>query len=151
MTAARHPIEKVVPETYRVTPSRIDPWRGGWSAAGRFTGEQLRKLPALGLDPATVETVLVRSKATTREMWWPTGSPAPEFRFECPVIGRRRDGRLLILAPAGIACLVAIGGRPKRGEPLVERIEQDPARDAPDRGGGPSSAPAAPSSSGGQP
>ena len=62
------------------------------------------------IDPPTVEVITVRRQATDREMWWPIGSPPPVFAFECPVIHRRADGKVRVIAPAGMVKLVRADG-----------------------------------------
>ncbi len=94
------------------TPSGPNPWHGtiiGYEVVGsaqvggeRFTGEQGRTLREMGLDPDTVEVITVRRQATPREWGNPdTGCLPDVFAFECPVVGRRRDGKIKVISPIG--------------------------------------------------
>jgi hypothetical protein len=86
-----------------ITPSRINPWRGAREPGARWTWGQIHQLRERHYDPETIEGIMVRSVVTPREMWWPTTDQAPVYVFECPIIARRHDGRLLVLSPAGMA------------------------------------------------
>ena len=98
--------EYPLPTSEWITPSKINPWRGAKREGSRFTDWQYRAMARMGLDPLTVETVTVRSLVSQREMWWPTGTPNPVYVFDCPILGRRKDGRLLVLSPRGMEKLV---------------------------------------------
>jgi hypothetical protein len=105
------------PETIYVTPSSPNPWYGAAGPGDRFTRQQLAAMARVKLDPETVAAITVRRNATTREFWWPKGDPAPVFEFDCPILSRRRDGRLNIIAPAGVPAIVLDDGwvaRPKK-------------------------------------
>lgn len=97
-----------------ITPSNIDPWGGAMQEGDRFTSEQVRDMQRRGIDPETVETLKVTRKATSRELWWPSGQPAPVFIFECPVLMRRLDGRVKVISPSGMAKLVYADGSIKK-------------------------------------
>lgn len=105
------PGEHLLPETAYVTPSSINPWRGVRRPDARFTNPQLAAMRREGLDPDAVETIVVRSPATHRDMWWPADDPAPVYLCPCPVIGRRGIDRLRVIAPAGLAGWVWSDGR----------------------------------------
>jgi len=108
------------PATCYITPSKPNPWYGtiiggvadklAVSGGERFTAEQLRILRELGLDPATVDAITVTRNATQRELYWSKLSPTPQFQFDCPVLDRRADGRISIVAPAGLAETVDADG-----------------------------------------
>jgi len=99
-----------LPNKAYITPSNINPWRGGRAEGARWTRSQLRQLEARGIDPAGAEGMMVRSVATERDMWWPKTELAPVFVFECPVLGRRADGRVRVISPAGMVKLVNADG-----------------------------------------
>lgn len=96
MTALPHcgPGEHLLPDTLYVTPSSINPWRGVRRADQPFTNAQLAAMRREGLTAHAVETIVVRSPATHRNMWWPAGDPKPVYLCPCPVIGRRGADRL---------------------------------------------------------
>ncbi len=98
------------PDQIYIVPSKPNAWYGDWNEGERFSGYQLLAMRSLDLDPATVEVITVRRQATDREMWWPIGSPPPVFAFECPVIHRRADGKVRVIAPAGMVKLVRADG-----------------------------------------
>jgi hypothetical protein len=85
-----------------VSPSNQSPWIGWPDKGQRFTRAQIYYLRHRGFDPATVEWIMVRRCATLREMWWGREGPTPAFEFACPIILRRADGRLTILAPIDV-------------------------------------------------
>lgn len=107
------------PDKIVITPSNQSPWIGSVDAPDqRFTLQQLYVLSLAGRDPAQVEAVTVFREATTREMWWPTGSPPPVFQFDCPVVQRLGDGRIKVIAPGGDKKIVLANGwvrMPSRG------------------------------------
>ena len=120
MTAALHVMGRQ-PAEARITPSKPNPWygtiTGGTREAGaikggsRFTAEQDRELARRGIDDTVdVQALTVRRSATMAEAWWPDTQPPPVFEFECPVIGTRADGRLVVISPAGDAKLVQPDG-----------------------------------------
>lgn len=98
------------PETPVIIPSKPNPWYGAIIDGSVFTREQLSELEKRDRDPATVERMTVRRNATDREMWWPNGSLPPVYEFECPVLGRRADGRVRVIAPNGFGKLVYSDG-----------------------------------------
>jgi hypothetical protein len=98
------PGEMLLPQTVHVTPSRPNAWRDVRDPEERYTRHQLRGLSCRGLNPGEVPDVIVRQAATTREMWWPSGSKAPVYLMPCPIIGeRQQDGarQLLVITPDG--------------------------------------------------
>lgn len=97
------PGEHLLPETAHVTPSSINPWRGVRRPDQCFTNAQLAAIRREMLDPDAVETIVVRSPATCRDMWWPAGDPTPIYLCPCPIIGRRGTDKLKVIAPAGLA------------------------------------------------
>ena len=109
------PDELELPETMHFTPSRHNPWRSPKATGARFTYHQLRVMEGLGMDPATVEVVTCRSKATQREFWIPLNTEAPVYVFDCPIIGERPNGRRIVIAPAGDRKIIHESGRLDRG------------------------------------
>lgn len=108
------------PMSMVISPSSQSPWIGWVDRGQRFTRTQIYYLRKRGLDPATVEGVMVRRCATQREMFWGRDDPTPAFEFECPLILRRADGRLNILAPSGESKIVMADGwvaHPKKKRP----------------------------------
>jgi hypothetical protein len=98
------------PACFIVTPSKApSPWIGTWGPGARYSHEQLHTMVVRGLNPETAEAIRVKRKAVSSETWWPTG-PAPVHEYDCPIIQRRADGRLTVLAPAGITTLVFADG-----------------------------------------
>jgi hypothetical protein len=112
------------PSCIRVTPSKApSPWYGaivggektgfnGHSIAGgqRFTEQQVAQLIERGRDVLTVETMTVRRNSTDAEIWSGINQPRPVYEFECPVIHRRADGRVRVIAPSGAEKLVEADG-----------------------------------------
>lgn len=108
------------PAIMKCTPSRANAWYGtiiggeigrlGVSGGERFTAQQTYALRDLGWSPDTVETITVTRNATWAEAYWPKTSPTPQYQFDCPVISRRRDGRVNIISPSGLAETVAADG-----------------------------------------
>jgi len=94
------------PERITITPSSPCDWHGGWEADGRMTWQQRAALERAGLDPARVEWLTVRRRASVAEMYWPMGQDAPLFEMPCPVIQRLADGRVKVISPAGINRIV---------------------------------------------
>lgn len=94
------------PDTIVINPSRSYPWYGCWTEGDRLTHGQRAALASRAIDADTVEIITVRRHATTQEMWWPTNQPPPVFEFDCPVLGRQRDGRIRIIAPSGEQALI---------------------------------------------
>jgi len=85
-----------------ITPSNIDPWRSTRGEDQLFTWSQLSALNRLGLDPEKVDFVIVRSKASRRDMYWPSYDPAPTYLLPCPILGRRGTDQLEVISPAGM-------------------------------------------------
>lgn len=95
-------VELELPLSINITPSKISPWRSAKLPGAKFTHAQLREMVALQIDPVTVATVTVRSAATIREYYWPTGQSAPVFVMPCPILRtRERDGSHLVISPNG--------------------------------------------------
>ena len=94
------------PANLRIAPSRSYPWYGYWSPGAQLTDEQIAAAGRAGLDLTAAEIVEVRREATNDEMYRPTGSPAPVYAFHCPVLQRRADGGVKVIAPSGVAKLV---------------------------------------------
>ncbi|MBP8235698.1 MAG: hypothetical protein KAY22_25720 [Rhizorhabdus sp.] len=95
------PRELELPEQVHITPSKQSAWRSPKAPGAKYTYRQLAALRSLGVDPETVPSIAVRSTATAREMYWPTTEPTPVFVIHCPIIGNRRDGRHVVIAPTG--------------------------------------------------
>ncbi|QUT07968.1 hypothetical protein KFK14_11585 [Sphingobium phenoxybenzoativorans] len=103
-----------------ITPSNQGFWEGSIREGDRFTNEQMHSMIVYGLVPGEVETLVVTRPATARELWWPTGTPAPVFEFECPVLGLRKDGKVKVISPSGLAKWVWPDGaitRPRKAPP----------------------------------
>jgi hypothetical protein len=100
------------PEVCYIIPSKPNAWYGAIVEGERFTRQQLAVLKQRSIDPETVEAITVTRNATTREYYWPAGSLAPVFQFECPVVHRRADGRVRVIAPIGDEVLVFADGWP---------------------------------------
>jgi len=96
------------------TPSKPNPWYGdivggtkvlhAEVGGERFTAQQAAALRERANDPLTIATITVKRQATLREAneaCWRVGELRPVFAFECPVIGRGRGGKLMVIAPAG--------------------------------------------------
>lgn len=104
-----------------ITPSNPNPWYGTIVAGRTLTAQQEAALNKAGVDPAVCECILVTRNATHREAWWPKTSPAPQFQFPCPIVSRRRDGRINIISPSGLPAIVDADGfagrtpSPKKG------------------------------------
>lgn len=96
------------PETLHIIPSKPNPWYGRIVANDDLTLEQRRALDELG-SRAPTETMVVRRYATDREMYW-GGHPRPYFEFVCPVVTRKRDGRIYVLSPIGDKKLIRDDG-----------------------------------------
>lgn len=99
------------PATCYITPSKPNPWygsiiggvKGKLAVTGgeRFTAEQTAAMREQGFDPGQDEVITITRNATTRELYWPKGSPPPQFQFDCPVLCRR-NGHVKILSPSGL-------------------------------------------------
>jgi len=98
------------PETLYVTPSKPNPWYGTIIDGRPLTAQQYRAMTDAGLHPTHCETITVTRNATTREMYWPKGSAAPQYQFECPVLARGRDGSIKIISPSGLTETVSADG-----------------------------------------
>jgi hypothetical protein len=98
------------PEVLHVTPSKPNAWYGTIVEGQRFTRQQLAVLERRSIDPAAVEAISVTRNATSREMYWPSGTVPPVFQFDCPVVHRRADGRVRVIAPNGEEKLVYADG-----------------------------------------
>lgn len=109
------PMGKVMgrqPDLVQIVPSRPNPWYGSIVPDQRFTLEQLRTLQRRSIDPATVETITVTRNATQAEAYWGLRQLPPVYQFECPVVHRRQDGRIMVIAPIGDEKLVYADGWP---------------------------------------
>ncbi len=136
--AATRPMGNVIgrqPYFVLVTPSKTPfPWYGcivggertgfdGHSITGgqRFTEQQVAQLIKRGWDVLTVDTMIVRRNSADAEIWCPIGQPRAVYEFECPIVHRRADGRVRVIAPSGAEALVEGDGwttpwkRPWRG------------------------------------
>ena len=89
------------PDRIVIIPSKRQPWYGAIIDGRRFTRQQQNALIERGADIATAHAMTVKRQATHREMWWPTGQLPPVFAFECPIVGRRANGRVSVIAPDG--------------------------------------------------
>lgn len=94
------------PDTIVINPSRSYPWYGRWTEGDRLTHGQRAAMAKASIDADSVEIIAVRRYATAQELWWPTTQPRPVFEFDCPVLGRQRDGRIRIIAPSGEQALI---------------------------------------------
>jgi hypothetical protein len=116
------------PVTLYIAPSKPNPWYGtivdgvagkfAITGGERFTAEQAFAIRQRGLDLAKLEVIAVTRNATTREMYWSKSSPTPQYQFECPVLARRRDGRISVISPSGLPEIVdadGFAGRAKGG------------------------------------
>lgn len=108
------------PERLYITPSKPNPWYGTIVEGDPLTIEQRRALAQQQLDPAKIETLKVRREATSREFYWGRNQAPPVFAFDCPVLDRRRDGKIRVIAPGGWAELILPNGwvRPPHPENL---------------------------------
>jgi hypothetical protein len=108
--------EKRLRGAYYVTPSNINVWFGSWREGRLLTAQQERKLCALLLDPATVDTMEVQVVASAREWSWDGREKAPVRLITCPIIGRGAE-RIRVIAPHGEVKLVYPGGHLTRPRP----------------------------------
>ncbi|QTH19630.1 hypothetical protein HRJ34_14730 [Rhizorhabdus wittichii] len=70
-----------------ISPSKLGPWDGGYDEGERFSRPQLYRMGLMGIDPETVETVMV--KVGVEE-------------FLCPIVQRGHVlPRLKIIATGG--------------------------------------------------
>lgn len=77
----------------------------------RFTEQQVEGLISRGLDVLTAPAITVRRNAGDREMSWSFLELPPVYEFECPILSRRADGRVRVIAPSGAEQLVEADGR----------------------------------------
>ncbi len=91
------------PETLYITPSKPNPWYGGYHEGDKLTAQQRCTLSTREIDQSKVEIVTVYRQATDREMWWPKGYGLlpPLFAFDCPVLARMADGFVRVVTPNG--------------------------------------------------
>ncbi|WP_419808359.1 hypothetical protein [Sphingomonas sp.] len=91
------------PAMVKWTPSKPLPWwLGGWREGHDFTIEQEERLIQLGRDPVTAERMTVRREQDL----YTEGAPnlntwIPIYEFACPVLARRADDKVTIIAPDG--------------------------------------------------
>lgn len=109
------PNERLLPTEARflppVVPSKHNSWRAVRGEAQRYTECQLRALRERGVDPATVEDVLVRQPISSREFVMPM-IKNPTYVMPCPILRRSPQlGELLVIAPAGDLRWVTADGR----------------------------------------
>lgn len=98
--AGRIPVGRQPPAIV-ISPSKSQPWYGGWADGATFSGHQLLALEARGADPDACERITVYREATMRELWWPPAQRPPVFAFDCPVRGHLPNGRIQVIAPDG--------------------------------------------------
>lgn len=98
------------PETIFVTPSKPNPWHGTIVEGRDITTQQNRALVEDHGLSAAVETIEVVREATHREAYWPTGTLPPVYVFRCPVLRRRADGEIEVVAPNGTTKRVRADG-----------------------------------------
>jgi len=106
------PIVGRTPLSYKITPSKSQPWYGTVTGAfvrttiaivggDRFTQQQMFALEDRGIDPVEVESITVRREASMEEIWVGFRSYSPVLGMECPVLTRRGDGKIKVIAPSG--------------------------------------------------
>jgi hypothetical protein len=105
--------EKKLRAAYYITPSDLNAWFGSWHEGHVLTAQQVRKLQALLIDPATVDTMDVQVAARNREWVWGASETAPIRLIACPIIGRGAE-RIRVIAPHGEVKLVYPGGHLRR-------------------------------------
>jgi hypothetical protein len=98
------------PEVMLVTPSKPNLWYGSIRGDDPLTAQQRRELAKSSVDPDQVERITVTRKATRNEAYWSRFDETPLFRFECPIIRRRRDGQIEVISPSGLPALVQPDG-----------------------------------------
>lgn len=104
------PNDHLLPELVYVTPSKINPWRGGRRPEDRYTRRQLSALEARGIDPATVEDLIVRDPASRSEMSFSPYGPVPNFVMPCPILERLANGSTKVLSPSGDEMVIGANG-----------------------------------------
>jgi hypothetical protein len=106
------------PSCIRVTPSKEpSPWYGaivggektgfdGHSITGgqRFTEQQVAQLIKRGADILTAPAITVRRNA--HEIYHNFLELPGVYEFDCPVVHRRADGRVRVIAPSGAEKIV---------------------------------------------
>ena len=98
------------PETVYITPSKPNAWYGTIVEGRELTAQQHHALVHVHGLSASHETMEVVRQATDREMWWPNGTLAPVYIFRCPVLRRRADGKVDVIAPDGTTKRVRANG-----------------------------------------
>lgn len=94
-----------------ITPSAPNAWYSMEPICGdELTAEQKLGLASMGLAADSVEVITVKRNATDREMYWGVGQCPPQYHFPCPVVGRRRDGKIDVISPSGMRKLVGHDG-----------------------------------------
>jgi len=104
----------------RLVPSKPYPWYGsirgaepgqlGVTGGDRFTEQQKAALIEQGRDVPTAEGMLVKRQANDNELDWGLYRLPPVYAFECPVIGRRKDGKVKVISPSGVIKYVGADG-----------------------------------------
>ena len=79
------------------------------TGGARFTEQQNEALISRGMDILTAEAMTVQRNAGDHEICNGTGLPGV-YQFECPVLSRRADGRVRVIAPSGAEKLVEADG-----------------------------------------
>lgn len=103
----------------RIKPSDVNIWQGVRKEDQRYTMGQLARMREKGIDPDTVEDVVVRRKVSHDEMWWPTFSPTPTFLMPCPILERRGDGsQCHVISPYGATAWVYSDGSITKGRQI---------------------------------
>lgn len=104
-----------------INPSKQYPWYGdivGATLTGfgnhsvtggeRYTTQQVTKMVELGLDLERTEALTV-NRSASREIYHGS-SPAPVYEFECPVLRRQTDGKVIVISPSGKEVYVEADG-----------------------------------------
>ena len=88
-------------------PGAVKTGFGDHSLTGgdRFTEQQVEGLISRGIDILTTPAMTVQRNAGDHEICNGTGLPGV-YQFDCPIISRRADGRVRVIAPSGAEKLV---------------------------------------------
>lgn len=104
------------PEIANYRPSKTTLWYGDRDGVDQLTKQQRHACAMRGVDADDAERQTVRRYASQEEHYWPVCSwnpkalPRPFFEFQCPILQRRADGRIKVIAPNGDAALVREDG-----------------------------------------